>query len=150
MAFKKSSLNNGILYIYKYKYTLSSFFKYIIFWSSTDEIISNVLRWTPSLGRTRVPWRARIYLQQFYADIESSFKDLPRVMDDRDRRRERERERERERKRERERVREIRASYVTWWWWYSFVVHTLFPSVLERLDSIPQNSHQLYTCIRST
>ena len=63
-------------------------------WRSKDELISDVLRWTPSYGRA-----TRTYIQQLCVDTGCSLDDLPGAMDDRDK--------------WRERIREIRASILT-------------------------------------
>ena len=70
------------------------------------ELISDVLPWTPSLGRAGVWWPAITYLQQLSTDSGCCLEDLPEAIDDRDE--------------WRERVRETRASGTTWWcwWWY--------------------------------
>ena len=72
-------------------------------WRSKDELISEILLWTPSHGRAKVGRPARTYIQQLCADTRRSLEDLPGAMDNRDR--------------WRERVREICASSATWWWW---------------------------------
>ena len=41
------------------------------YWRSKDELISDVLPWTPSFGRARVGRPARTYLQQFCTDTGS-------------------------------------------------------------------------------
>ena len=69
---------------------------------SKDELISNVLLWTPS--QAKAGWPARTYIQQLCADTECSLEDLPGAMNDRDR--------------WWERVREIYAGSSTWWWGY--------------------------------
>ena len=63
-------------------------------WRGNDELISEVLLWTPSFGRTSVRQPARTYLQQLCTDTGYGLEDLPEAMDDRDGLRERERERE--------------------------------------------------------
>ena len=74
-------------------------------WKSRDELISDILLWTPSRGRAKVGRPARTYIQQLCADTKCSLEDLPVAMDDREG--------------WRERVREIRAGGVTsWWWWW--------------------------------
>ena len=73
------------------------------FWRSKDELISDVLRWTPSHGRAKAGRPARTYIQQLCADTGCSLEDIPGTMDDKDG--------------WRERVREICAGGVTWWWW---------------------------------
>ena len=45
-------------------------------WRSKDELISNVLLWTPSYGRAKAGWPARTYIQQ-WKDTGCSPEDLP-------------------------------------------------------------------------
>ena len=52
-------------------------------WRSMNELISNVLLWIPTHGRTSVDWPTRIYLQQLCAYKGCSLEDLPGTMDDR-------------------------------------------------------------------
>ena len=72
-------------------------------WRSRDELISDVLRWTPSHGRAKAGRPARTYIQQLRGDTGCSPEDLPDAMNDRER--------------WRERVRDIRADGTTRWWW---------------------------------
>ena len=72
------------------------------YWRSKDEIISDVLLWTPSHGRAKAERPARTYIQQLRADTGYSLEDVPGAIDDREG--------------WRERVREIRADGTTWWW----------------------------------
>ena len=72
-------------------------------WRSRDEIISDVLLWTPTYGRAKAWQPARIYIQQLCEDTGCSPEDLTEAMNDREK--------------WRERVRDIRASGTTWWWW---------------------------------
>ena len=72
-------------------------------WRSRDELISDVLLWTPSYGRAKSGRPARTYIQQLCEDTGCSPEDLPQAMNDREK--------------WRERVRDIRASGTTWWWW---------------------------------
>ena len=53
-------------------------------WRSKDELISDILLWTPSYGRGKAGRPARTHIQQLCADTECSLEDLPRAMDDRD------------------------------------------------------------------
>ena len=78
-------------------------------WRSKDELISDVLRWTPSQGRAKTGRSARTYIQQLFADTGCSPEDLPEAIDDREG--------------WRERVREIRADDATWWWWWYTYIH---------------------------
>ena len=74
-------------------------------WRSKDELISNVLLWTPTYGRAKAGQPAQTYIQQLCEDVGCSPEDLPEAMNDREK--------------WRERVRDIRASSVTWWsWWF--------------------------------
>ena len=53
-------------------------------WRSRDELISDVLLWTPSYGRAKVGRQARTYIQQLCADTGGSPEDLPEAMDDKE------------------------------------------------------------------
>ena len=72
-------------------------------WRSRDELISDVLLWTPSHGRAKAWQPARTYIQQLCEDTGCSPGDLPTVMNDRER--------------WRERVRDICADSTTRRWW---------------------------------
>ena len=50
-----------------------------------DELISDVLLWTPTYGRASVDRQAKIYFYQLCGDTGCSLEDLPGVMGDRDR-----------------------------------------------------------------
>ena len=53
-------------------------------WRSRDELISDVLLWTPTYGRTKA-WRpSRAYIQQLCEDIGCSPENLPEAMNDRE------------------------------------------------------------------
>ena len=73
-------------------------------WRSRDELISDVLLWTPSHGRAKAERPARTCIQQLCADTECSYEDLPEAMDNREL--------------WWERGRNILADSVTWWWWW--------------------------------
>ena len=77
-------------------------------WRSRDELISDVLLWTPTYGRAKAGRPARTYIQQLYEDAGCCPEDLPEVMNDREK--------------WQERVRDIRASGTTWWWWWWWCV----------------------------
>ena len=51
-------------------------------WRSRDELISDVLLWTPSHERAKAGRPARTYIQQLCADMGCSPEDLPEAMDD--------------------------------------------------------------------
>ena len=76
-------------------------------WRSRDELISDILLWTPTHGRVKAGRPARTYIQQLCEDAGCSPEDLPEAMNDREK--------------WQERVRDISATSTTWWWWYSTV-----------------------------
>ena len=73
-------------------------------WRSRDELIRDVLLWTPTYDRAKAGRPARTYIQQLCEDMGCSPEDLPEAMNNREK--------------WRERVRDIRASGTTWWWWW--------------------------------
>ena len=73
-------------------------------WRSKDELISDVLLWTPTHGCARVGRPARTYIQQLCEDTGCNPEDLSEAMNDREK--------------WRETVRDIRADGATWWWWW--------------------------------
>ena len=77
-------------------------------WRSRDELISDVLLWTPTHGRAKAGRPARIYIQQLCEDTGCCPEDLPEAMNDREK--------------WRVRVRDIRATR-TWWWWWLILIH---------------------------
>ena len=52
-------------------------------WKSRDELISDVLLWTPTYGRAKAVRPARTYIQQLCEDTGCSPEDLPEAMNDR-------------------------------------------------------------------
>ena len=58
-------------------------------WRSKDELISDVLLWTPTYGCARVGRPARTYIQQLCEDTGCNLEDLPEAMNDREKWRER-------------------------------------------------------------
>ena len=68
-------------------------------WRSRDELISDILLWTPTYGRKKAGRRAQTYIQQLYEDMGFSSEDLPEAINDREK--------------WRERVRDIRAGGTT-------------------------------------
>ena len=79
-------------------------------WRSRDELIRDVLLWTPTYGRAKAGWPARTYIQQLCEDTGCSPEDLSEAMNDREK--------------WRERLRDIRASGTTWWWWWLFIYYS--------------------------
>ena len=73
-------------------------------WRSRDELISEVLLWTPTHGRAKAGRPARTYIQQLCGDTGCCPEDLPRAMNDREE--------------WRERVWDILATSARWWWWW--------------------------------
>ena len=78
-------------------------------WRSRDELISDVLLWTPTYGTAKAGQPARTNIQQLCEDTGCIPEDLPEAMNDREK--------------WRERVRDIRASDTTWWWWWWWYVY---------------------------
>ena len=72
-------------------------------WRSRDELISDVLLWTPTYGQAKAGRPARTYIQQLCEDTGCSPEDLLEAMNDREK--------------WRARLRNIRASGTTSWWW---------------------------------
>ena len=58
-------------------------------WRSRDELIRDVLLWTPTHGRAKAGWPARTYIQQLWEDTGCCPDDLPGAMNDREEWRER-------------------------------------------------------------
>ena len=73
-------------------------------WRNRDELIRDVLLWTPTYGRAKAGRPARTYIQQLCEDSGCSPEDLPEAMNDREKRW--------------ERVSDIHATSTTWWWWW--------------------------------
>ena len=76
-------------------------------WRSRDELISDVLPWTPTYGRTTAGRTARTYIQQLCENTGCSPKDLPEAMNDKEK--------------WWGRVRDTRACGTTWWWWWGYI-----------------------------
>ena len=81
-------------------------------WRSRDELISDVLLWTPTYGRAKAGQPARTCIQQLREDTGCSPEDLPEAMNDWEK--------------WRERIRDILASGTTWWWWWWWWWYTSF------------------------
>ena len=75
-------------------------------WRSKDEIVSDVLLWTPAYGQSKAGRPARTFIQQLCDDTGCNPEDLLKAMNDRET--------------WRERVRDICASRTSWWWWWIF------------------------------
>ena len=73
-------------------------------WRSRDELIREVLLWTPTYSRAKAGRPERTYIQQLCEDTGCCPEDLPRAMNDREE--------------WRERIMDILATSAIWWWWY--------------------------------
>ena len=83
-------------------------------WRSKDQLIIDVLLWTPTYGRVKAGRSARTYIQQLCEDSEDtgcSPEELAEEMNDREK--------------WRERVRDIRTSGTTWWWWWPVCIFVM-------------------------
>ena len=58
-------------------------------WRSKDELVSDVLLWTPTYGQAKTGRPARTYIQQLCEDTWCNSEDLPEAMNDREKWRER-------------------------------------------------------------
>ena len=94
-------------------------------WRSRDELISDVLLWTPTYGRAKAGGSARTYIQQLCDDTGCSPEDMPEAMNDREKLQ--------------EKVRDIRAGGTTWLWWWISSEPTLSKLMLQRLSSVRSN-----------
>ena len=97
-------------------------------WRNRDELISDVLLWTPTYGRTKAGWLAWTYIQQLCEDTGCSPEDLPEAMNVKEK--------------WRERVRDIRASGSTWWWWcinidyvIQYISKSIVINIIERVNT---------------
>ena len=70
-------------------------------WRSKDELLSDVVLWTPTYGPAKAGRPARTYIQQLCEDTGCNPEDLPEAMNDREK--------------WRKMVRDIRAGGTTWW-----------------------------------
>ena len=90
-------------------------------WRSRDELISDVLLWTPTHGRAKAGRPARTYIQQLCEDTGCSPEDLLGVMNDREKWWER-----------------VRDSGTIWWWWW------LLDKEHECIDFINESKKSVY------
>ena len=98
-------------------------------WRSRDELIRDILLWTPTHGRAKAGRPARTYIQQLCEDTGCCPDDLPRAMNDREE--------------WRERVRDIRATSATWWWWWWYIPKTSVESRGLHGQLIPKGYSQI-------
>ena len=91
-------------------------------WRSKDELISDVLLWTPTYGQSKAGQPAQTYIQQLCEDTGCNPEDLPEAMNNREK--------------WWERVRDIRAGGTTWFiqylvcWLLLFTPSEFFTSLL--------------------
>ena len=90
-------------------------------WRSKNELVSDVLLWTPAYGQSKAGRPARTYIQQLCDDTGCNPEDLPEAMNDRET--------------WRERVRDIRASRTTWWWWSSSSYCNLTQNIFKHTNT---------------
>ena len=92
-------------------------------WRSKDELVSDVLLWTPAYGQSKAGLPARTYIQQLYDDTGCSPEDLPEAMNDSGT--------------WRERVRDIRAGRTTWWLCnHLFTLFDRFRKYFRRIENL--------------
>ena len=85
-------------------------------WRSKNELVSDVLLWTPTYGQAKAGRPARTYIQQLCEDTGCNPEDLPGAMNDR--------------VKWREMVRDIRAGSTTSWWWWEWVSSTAWTALV--------------------
>ena len=78
-------------------------------WRCRDELISDVLLWTPLHGQAKTGQPAQTYKQQLCVDTGCSSEDLLEAMDDKEG--------------WWERVRDSHDDGATWWWWWWTMLH---------------------------
>ena len=106
-------------------------------WRSKDELIRDVLLWTPpTYGCAKVGRPARTYIQQLCEDTGCNPEDLPEAMNDREK--------------WRERVRDIRAGGATWWWWWWLDSQIRLMKTFFHLASNERHCWPIYRFIRLT
>ena len=76
-------------------------------WRSRDELISDVLLWTPAYGRSKAGRPARTFIQQLCEDTGCGPEYLPEAMNNWEK--------------WREKLRDIRACGMTWWYIYIYI-----------------------------
>ena len=115
-------------------------------WRSRDELISNVLQWTPSHGLAKAGQPAWTYIQQLCVVTECSPEDLPEAMNDREG--------------WQERVRDICADGMTRWWdddlsnlqlcQYCRGLSTNWDSCMAITKNARSHQHSSFCCTSST
>ena len=101
-------------------------------WRSRNELISDVLLWTPTYDWAKAGRPAQTYIQQLCEDAGCSPEDLPEPMKDREK--------------WRERIRDIRAGGTTWWCWNIFLFFNLARTSRDLL--LPGYGTKLHLMVR--
>ena len=102
-------------------------------WRSRDELISDVLLWTPSYGQAKAGRPARTYIQQHTG---CSPEDQPEAMKDREE--------------WRERVRDIRTGGTTWLWWMIPVTAGALETISKTIEKSNRANRQSLIQIETT
>ena len=95
-------------------------------WRSSDELISDVLLWAPTHGRTRPGRPTKTYIEQLCEDSGCHAEDLPRAMSDREE--------------WRRRVMAIHATSATWWWLYLYMFRSNEPHLKIKILKIKKKN----------
>ena len=90
-------------------------------WRSWDELISDVILWTPTHGRAKAGWPVRTYLQ-LCEDTGCSPEDLPKAINDREG--------------WQEWVRDIRDDGTTRWWWLTITSYEALTKQLAKFTIV--------------
>ena len=104
-------------------------------WRSKDELVSDVLLWTPTYGQAKARRPARTYIQQLCEDTGCNLEDLPEAMNDREK--------------WREMVKDIRAGGTTWWWWWYCFKYSYLSNMnnLHTVISLSKSSNYMVSSI---
>ena len=98
-------------------------------WRSRDELISDILLWTPTYGRAKAGRPAKRNIQHLCENTGCGPKDLPEAMNDWEK--------------WRERVRDIRACGTTWWWWWYIYIYM---RVVQKVLNLTQHESKKLNC----
>ena len=91
-------------------------------WRSRNDLISDVLLWTPTYDQAKAGRPARTYIQQLCEDTGCSSEDQPEAINDREKWQEWDRD--------------ICACGTTWWWWWCLCVCLCVCKALSLLSNI--------------
>ena len=96
-------------------------------WRSKDELVSDVLLWTPAYDQSKAGRPAQTYIQQLCDDTVCYPEDLSETMNDWEM--------------WRERIRDIRAGRTTWWWWWWWYIYIYIYRYITRRGSPCTHKH---------